>query len=544
MRIKLTIVVLLFSFTILFAQKIDYNTEFTIHTSSGIKTDAKICNLQNGKFVIVWDCGNNQDGSESGVFGQAYNSDFSRLGEEFQVNTYTYGNQRNPSICESIDGGFVVVWESSGQDSSGRGILGQAFNSDLSRRNEEFQVSTFKRKTQQSPSICNFADGSFVVVWHIMDGTNGGAFAQAYNKGIIKKGVEFQVDTFVEYKQIYGLATHTLSDGGLIVVWSEKETKSVLAQAFNSDLTRRGEEFIIGETNGTPLELSIGNLAGGKFIVTWIDYPFPNASTMYAQAFHSDFKRYGEKFQIGSPSENISVSSQTLLSDGRFVIVWAESRRGTVGQIYNPDLSSFDEIFQISPIKWDGPSIITIPNNRFLIARTYSHRVLGKYYLDKPIQHVLKNFDLLSPSDDETEMETTPHFSWEFPSDIKINFRSEIEYNLYLADNYELSNPTIIEGIYDTTYQVDSLEANKTYYWKILAKTFYNDSLWSSNVNGFYIDPNATDVEDTENSLPEKFDLYQNYPNPFNPSTKIKYAIAKSPLLGGDGRGGFKYTQP
>jgi len=33
--------------------------------------------------------------------------------------------------------------------------------------------------------------------------------------------------------------------------------------------------------------------------------------------------------------------------------------------------------------------------------------------------------------------------------------------------------------------------------------------------------------------------LYQNYPNPFNPSTKIKFTIPQSPLLGGDGRGGL-----
>jgi aminopeptidase N len=35
------------------------------------------------------------------------------------------------------------------------------------------------------------------------------------------------------------------------------------------------------------------------------------------------------------------------------------------------------------------------------------------------------------------------------------------------------------------------------------------------------------------------FDLSQNYPNPFNPSTKIKFTIPQSPLLGGDGRGGL-----
>ena len=35
-----------------------------------------------------------------------------------------------------------------------------------------------------------------------------------------------------------------------------------------------------------------------------------------------------------------------------------------------------------------------------------------------------------------------------------------------------------------------------------------------------------TDVNDKENSIPNKFGLSQNYPNPFNPTTRIKYEIS------------------
>ena len=38
----------------------------------------------------------------------------------------------------------------------------------------------------------------------------------------------------------------------------------------------------------------------------------------------------------------------------------------------------------------------------------------------------------------------------------------------------------------------------------------------------------ATDVDDSGNDLPFKFELANNYPNPFNPTTTISYSIPKA----------------
>ena len=56
-------------------------------------------------------------------------------------------------------------------------------------------------------------------------------------------------------------------------------------------------------------------------------------------------------------------------------------------------------------------------------------------------------------------------------------------------------------------------------------KKYFGRFCKASDGNGFYIDPNATDVIESESTIPEKFELYQNYPNPFNPTTNITYSL-------------------
>src|SRR5262249_8075504 len=81
-------------------------------------------------FAIVWSTGNpsnpSPDGDRAGVFIQRYVSDGTRQGTELQVNTYTTGNQRFPSIAAQADGAFVVVWE--GVGSTGNGAHGQRYD--------------------------------------------------------------------------------------------------------------------------------------------------------------------------------------------------------------------------------------------------------------------------------------------------------------------------------------------------------------------------------------------------------------------------------
>ena len=72
---------------------------------------------------------------------------------ETQINTYTDDDQRNPSVTGLTDGGFLVTWNSRGQDGSYDGIFGQRYDSSGNTAGSEFQINTYTDIQQYSQSV-------------------------------------------------------------------------------------------------------------------------------------------------------------------------------------------------------------------------------------------------------------------------------------------------------------------------------------------------------------------------------------------------------
>lgn len=83
-----------------------------------------------GNFVVVWES-SDQDGSGSGIFAQRFAADGSRIGSEFQVNSYTTGDQRAPEVAAGNAGDFIVVWNSFGHDGSGFSLSARRVRSSI-----------------------------------------------------------------------------------------------------------------------------------------------------------------------------------------------------------------------------------------------------------------------------------------------------------------------------------------------------------------------------------------------------------------------------
>ena len=71
--------------------------------------DPAVAGKPNGNFVVVWSAGYF---ASTEILGRSILSTGAPVGQQFQVNTYTPGNQYSPAITADPNGNFVVVWES------------------------------------------------------------------------------------------------------------------------------------------------------------------------------------------------------------------------------------------------------------------------------------------------------------------------------------------------------------------------------------------------------------------------------------------------
>ena len=286
--------------------------------------------LADGGFVVTWSS-DGQDGSGYGIYGQRYAADGTAVGSEFRVNTFTTSDQSYSSVTALADGGFVVTWSSYGQDGSGYGIYGQRYAADGTAVGSEFRVNTFTTNDQVYSSVTALADGGFVVTWSSdgQDGSGYGIYGQRYAADGTPVGSEFRVNTYTTNDQAYSSVT-ALADGGFVVTWSSNGQDGsgygIYGQRYAADGTAVGSEFRVNTfTTSDQVYSSVTALADGGFVVTWSSTGQDGSGYgIYGQRYAADGTAGGQRVPRQHVHCNDQVySSVTALADGGFVVTWS-----------------------------------------------------------------------------------------------------------------------------------------------------------------------------------------------------------------------------
>ena len=298
--------------------------EFLVNTStSDSQHGAEITSLSDGRFVITWEdySSSADDPSGSAIRAQVFNADGSTFGGEFLVNSTTNEAQKNPSITGLVNGGFVVAWEDlslSADDASGSAIRAQVYNSDGSKFGGEFLVNSITYKDQGDFSLTGLSDGSFVIAWEDIsksaDDPDGNAIrAQVFNADGSKSGSEFLVNTTTRNGQSSPEIT-SLSDGRFVVTWSDASRSifntEIKAQVFNADGSKSGSEFLVNTImSDYQSDPAITSLPDNRLVITWEDRSEssddPSGRAIRAQIFDLT-----EAVDLtGSPTEDVNFGS-------------------------------------------------------------------------------------------------------------------------------------------------------------------------------------------------------------------------------------------
>ncbi|MDZ7265419.1 MAG: hypothetical protein ONB16_12595, partial [candidate division KSB1 bacterium] len=249
-----------------------------------------------------------------------------QYGKEFQVNSYTWGEQYYPSVAKLKNGGFMICWQSNGQDGYDGGIYGQLFDDKGHKQGNEFQIHTRSEFSQENPAVANLENGGFIVCWE--GGNLQDIFGQRFDASGAKQGNEFIINTITSGVQTNSCVAG-LADGGFVCCWENYKGGGsdidVQGQIFNASGAKRGQEFRINTfTNNHQCRPSVTGLRDGRFVVCWESWGQGIwGSGIYGQFFDASGNKQGQEFQVFSrENESQECPAIAQFSDHRLVICW------------------------------------------------------------------------------------------------------------------------------------------------------------------------------------------------------------------------------
>ncbi|MDB5772902.1 MAG: tandem-95 repeat protein, partial [Burkholderia sp.] len=201
------------------ANGVALRSDVLVVNSDGSQANPAIAINSDGSYVVAWQ--SNKGGSGKSIFAQRFNSDDSRLGAEFRVNTYDINDQTRPTVATDGNGAFVIAWTSTDQDGSGDGVYAQLFASDGTKAGSEFRVNTYTNNDQDLPAAAMDGNGSFIISWSSRkqdDPASTGIYAQRYSPDGAATGAPVLVNSTVAGRQD-SPAVAMNSRGDTVIAW-------------------------------------------------------------------------------------------------------------------------------------------------------------------------------------------------------------------------------------------------------------------------------------------------------------------------------------
>lgn len=353
--------------------------EFQVNNRTSLdQADPAIAMDSAGRFVAVWTSYFTTTGRSNDVLARLYDLDCTPLGDEFQVNEATAGNQKEPTVAMDAAGNFVVAWQGPGADEED--IFARRFDPNGQALGDEFRVNSEAGSKQLSPSVAINSRGDFVIVWEsedVPEPNKTAICAQLYDSSGASVGGEIIVNSEPAVCRYPDVATDP--NGDFAVVWlRDRSSNSILARLFYADGAPRAEPFEVSTTGFSSLTSpSIAMNETGRFVVTWDGDPhLASQDDIQARIFDANGVAADDQFCVNTDTAGSQQYPCTAMSSaGEFVIVWdsepnsPESDRDVFAQRYDNSGEPVGHEFRVNTHTADDqryPAVAIGPAGQFV----------------------------------------------------------------------------------------------------------------------------------------------------------------------------------
>ena len=339
-------------------------TEFQVNTfTQGEQAYPDVVALEDGGFAVVWQ-GEGKDAELNAIIARLYNADGTPLGDEIIVNATEIGNQRFPSAAALPNGGFVVVWEDySGvldPNSSDAGIIARIFDETGEGVSDEILVNTTTVNYQFQPDVASFSDGGFAVIWLSQPDADRYIHAQRFDHLGNASGLE--LDLAEEHVGGDWPRIAVAPNDEFVVTWFDDDGpgQSIRARRFAQDGSPIGPAFAVSDENASGNQQPVVAYSNvSQFLVAWRRWGSGTSWDIKASLFSPAAAPVWSQIDMADTMENNQIHPDVaFLAANQFLAVW-----DSANQDASPDASVFFRLFGTDQTPVTGE----LPVNTFVV---------------------------------------------------------------------------------------------------------------------------------------------------------------------------------
>ncbi|MDA9292110.1 hypothetical protein N9P99_02590, partial [Planktomarina temperata] len=325
--------------------------------TAGSQRDPQISVLENGDIAVAWQS-QELGGSANDVYLKIYSDTAGTTLENDQIiHEYTKDSQYNPHLAGTSDGGLVVSFQSDGlkdvsfPEGGKVTIVAQVYDYSYDEMNSDFTqldgitelpVNSYNASTQAYPFVVENDDG-FGIFWQSygQDGSGYGVYGKLYNENgedlLNIDDISISSNTEGDQDFISGVS---LGNDKTALVFQTADNR-VAVSILNETTGSLENEYLVSADNSSPQWYpSVAALSDGGYVITWAESD--RTIDVYCQFFSSEHQEMTEQILVNSHTAGRQhIPTIASNENDEIFIAWTSfdgqdgSGAGVYGQLFN-----------------------------------------------------------------------------------------------------------------------------------------------------------------------------------------------------------------